>query len=480
MTEDAPARLIFPALRWSSRSGFEHERDTIEAALHIGAGGFCIFGGDASAVAALTDSLRRRSRVPLLIGSDLERGAGQQFPQATQLPPLAAIGSLDDLTTTRHAGELTAREALAVGVNWILAPVADVDLEPRNPIVGSRSIGSDPGRVAAHVAAWIDGCHAEGGLCCAKHFPGHGRTVDDSHATLPHVTAPLAALEHDLEPFRAAVDAGADAVMTAHVVFDALDAHSPATLSRAVLTGLLRDGLHHDGIIVTDALNMEGVLRAVDGDETRAAVAALNAGCDAILYPADLPRLAAGLDAALGIDLDPGRVADAAARINAIARRASAVTDAGWGVPADRAWADALALRTLVVIRGSPAGHASCDVITVDDDLGGPFAPPARTAFAAALRSDGVDARAADRPSGARPAIIAVYADIRAWKGAPGLSTSGLAAVRDALEADADATVVFFGHPRLTAELPGASILAAWGGEAVMQRAAARWLVQNR
>jgi beta-N-acetylhexosaminidase len=175
-------RLVFPALRWHSETGFTDERDTIDTALRLGAGGFCIFGGSAAAVSELTASLRQRSHVPLLIGSDLERGAGQQFPEATQLPPLAALGSLDDLTATRHAAELTAREALALGVNWIFAPVADVDLEPRNPIVGSRSFGTDPVRVAAQVAAWIDGCHAEGVLCCAKHFPGHGRTVDDSHA----------------------------------------------------------------------------------------------------------------------------------------------------------------------------------------------------------------------------------------------------------------------------------------------------------
>lgn len=327
----AAGRLVFPALRWHSETGYAAERDTIDTALRLGAGGFCIFGGNAAAVAELTASLRQRSRVPLLIGSDLERGAGQQFPEATQLPPLAALGSLDDLTATRHAAELTAREALALGVNWIFAPVADVDLEPRNPIVGSRSFGADPVRVAAHVAAWIDGCHAEGVLCCAKHFPGHGRTVDDSHATLPRVAVDRSALEHDLEPFRSAIDAGVDALMTAHVVFDALDADAPATLSRAVLAGLLRRELRYDGLIVTDALNMDGVLQAAGGSETRAAIAALNAGCDAILYPAELSGLADALEKAVGGDLDARRVRDATARIDAAAQRAATGGSGAWG-----------------------------------------------------------------------------------------------------------------------------------------------------
>ncbi|HSJ05164.1 MAG TPA: glycoside hydrolase family 3 N-terminal domain-containing protein, partial [Longimicrobiales bacterium] len=284
-------RLLFPALRWSPVTGFDHEQAVIEAALGAGAGGFCIFGGDAVAVSALTSSLRQRSRVPLLIGSDLERGAGQQFPQATPLPPLAAIGYLDDLALTRQAGALTAREARALGINWVFAPVADVDFEPRNPIVGTRAFGRDSARVAAHVAAWVEGCRSEGAACCVKHFPGHGRTTEDSHAVLPRVTAGRDVLEEDLRPFRAAVAAGVDAVMTAHVVYEALDAAAPATLSTGILDGILRGELGFAGLIATDALNMAGILAAAAGDETAAATAAVNAGCDAVLYPSDVAAL---------------------------------------------------------------------------------------------------------------------------------------------------------------------------------------------
>src|SRR5690606_19090652 len=258
----------------------------------------------------------------LLIGADLERGAGQQFRGATPLPPATALAELDDLEVTRRAGELTAQEARALGVNWVYAPVADLDLEPRNPIVGTRSFGSDPARAAAHVTAWIEGCHAGGALSCAKHFPGHGRTVADSHAQLPVVMTGRQGLEKDLAPFRAAVRAGVDSVMTAHVAFPALDASgTPATLSEPIVQGLLRGELGFDGAVATDALIMEGVLEGGGGAES-AAVRAVAAGCDALLYPEDPAAVASALDAALGGRLPRARVEAAASRIERPAERA--------------------------------------------------------------------------------------------------------------------------------------------------------------
>ncbi|HUF49829.1 MAG TPA: glycoside hydrolase family 3 N-terminal domain-containing protein [Longimicrobiales bacterium] len=471
-------RLLFPALRWQEGSGFDHERSTIDDALAIGAGGFIVFGGRARAVAELTAELRERSRVPLLIASDVERGAGQQFTEATALPPLAALGSLVDAAVTRRAGALTARESLALGVNWLYAPVADVDLEPRNPIVGSRSFGTDAAHVAAQVGAWIEGAHEEGALCCAKHFPGHGRTVDDSHAALPRVSASRAELELDLLPFRAAIAAAVDAMMTAHVVYDALDGSTAATLSHAILTVLLREQLDFQGLVVSDALIMEGMLRAGGGSETAAAIAALGAGCDALLYPSDVRMVAAALEQAAGREVDSRRIAEAIGRIDAACARAHSHTDVAWGTATDRAWADDVAVRCCTVARGAPRGAAELDLITIDDDVGGPYPPPARDTFARTLRDAGVTVHDATHPSAARAACLAVYSDIRAWKGSPGLSARATGAVRAALGHDHDATIVFFGHRRLCDDVPGRHLLVAWGGEAVMQRAAARWLVR--
>lgn len=471
-------RLLFPAIRWQHEGGFDAAREGADEALALGVGGFCIFGGTAETVRALTAELRERSTAPLLIASDLERGAGQQFTGATQLPPLAALGALDDLDATRAAANLTAREAIALGVNWIFAPVADVDLEPANPIIGTRSFGAQPSRVAAQVVEWIHGCHDGGALCCAKHFPGHGRTVEDSHAVLPLVDVDRDALRDDLLPFRAAIEAGVDALMTAHVAYLALDpTGSPATLSKPIVTGLLRRTLGFGGLVVTDALIMEGVLRG-GLTEPAASVQAVAAGCDALLYPRDLRGVARALDDAVGDALPEVRALEAIGRIDAAAARATTEeTAAAFGRAEDAAWVAELAVRTLDVVRGEPRVGRSIDLLTVDDDVGGPYAPPARDRFGAALRAAGVDVRAVEGSYPERDLVVAVYCDIRAWKGRPGLSDDAKRTVAAALAIQPAATVVLFGHPRLAHDLSGDALLAAWGGEAVMQEAAARWLV---
>jgi beta-glucosidase-like glycosyl hydrolase len=471
-----PARLVLPALRWHRDSGFAHEAAAVDAALEAGVGGFCIFGGTAGAVRDLTGDLRRRSAQPLLIASDLERGAGQQFGGATRLPPLAALGSLDDTDVTRRAAAITAAEARSVGVNWVYAPVADVNLEQRNPIVGTRAFGSDPHLVARHVDAWVRGCRDAGVLCCAKHFPGHGRTTEDSHAALPRVRHGRDDMEADLLPFRAAIAAGVDAMMSAHVVYDALDPTTAATLSHPVLHGLARGELGFRGIIVSDALNMAGALEAGGGSEGAAAVAALLAGCDALLYPDEPLAVVHALRSAAARPDVLERVREAAARLDAaLASLPVAHADAA-DTATNAAWAGEVALRTMVTCRGTPRVEAVTAVATIDDDLGGPFPAPARTDFTDELQRGGI--RVAEAGAGGHT-IIALYSDIRAWKGAPGLTPRGRDDLERALAAHPDATVILFGHPALARDLPGRNILGAWGGEALMQRAAARWLTHR-
>lgn len=471
------SQLLLPAIRWDPVTRYSRAEPVVNAALAQGVGGFVLFGGEANAVRAMTVDITRRSTTPILIGADLERGAGQQFRGATQLPPLAAIGALDDLSVTRQAAALTAREARAVGVNWIFAPVADLDIESRNPIVGTRAFGADPVRVAAQVTAWIEGCHSEGVLCCAKHFPGHGRTTTDSHAALPVVEATREELETDLTPFRAAVVAGVDAIMTAHVAFPALDpGEVPATLSAPVLETLLRRELGFEGPVVTDAMIMQGVLG--DDDEGLASVRALSAGCDVLLYPSDFEAVADAIDRAHGNELKRARLARALSRVNALAAQAPAAQGA-WGRSVDRAWAVATATRTLRFERGSADIEREFDLITVDDDLGGPYPPPSRSAFLHGLRDAGFDPIPVEELDGARPAVVAVYADIRAWKGTAAIREVAATRVRSALEARPDAVVILFGHPRLARLLPGENLVIGWGGEEIMQRAASRWLADE-
>jgi beta-glucosidase-like glycosyl hydrolase len=175
------APLLIPALRWDSEHGFSHLRRTIDDALGVGVGGFLLAGGPRAAAAELAAELHARAPGPLLIAADAERGAGQQFEGCVALPPLGALGFLDDPPGMRRAGQITARDLRRTAVNWALAPVCDLDVAPGNAIVGSRAAGSDPERVAGLVAEWIDGCQSEGVMACAKHFPGDGRADGDSH-----------------------------------------------------------------------------------------------------------------------------------------------------------------------------------------------------------------------------------------------------------------------------------------------------------
>lgn len=469
-------RLLLPAVRWDAEFGYQREWDALERALEHGVGGFILFGGEAGAVHDLTEELRSRSPHPLLIASDLERGAGQQFRGATPLPPAAALGSLEDIETTRRAGEITARDARAVGVNWVYAPVADVDLEPDNPIIGTRAFGTDPAKVARQVEAWVRGCADGGALSCAKHFPGHGRTVGDSHIERPTVHAERSLLEQDLLPFRALVGAGVDAMMTAHVCYPGLDdGRAPATLSRPILDGLLRREMGFEGMVVTDALIMEGFIAGID--EASAAVIALAAGCDALLYPEDTGAVIAEVDAALrGGRLDPARVAEALGRIERATQRVAGPAAGQWGLEEDRRWALETAIRTLRVVRGEPSLPAGpVRLLEVEDDLGGPFPPYPRTALPAALQAAGVELSESGSP------LVALYSDIRAWKGRPGLSAAAQARVREITDGHPDVTVIFFSHPRLEHEIPTARhLLAAWGGEALMQEAVAALLTGER
>ncbi|MBX3471222.1 MAG: glycosyl hydrolase family 3, partial [Planctomycetes bacterium] len=319
--EPLALQVVIPVLDLRGGDGRPAPAAALEAARDLarrGVGGFILFGGDIDTLAADLAALRAAAPRGLLVAADLERGLGQQVRGGAHLPPLLALGAADDEDLARRAGEAVAREALAVGVDWLLGPVLDLADEPRNPIVGTRSLGPDPARVAALGAAVIEGVQAAGGLACAKHFPGHGATTDDSHAALPVVQRPADALRaRDLAPFRRAVAAGVASVMSAHVVYPTLSSTGrPATLDPTLVQGLLREELGFEGLVVTDALIMDGVLvdRAGEGES---ACLALEAGCDALLYPKDPLAVAAAV--AAWAAADPAREARQIARLRRLA-----------------------------------------------------------------------------------------------------------------------------------------------------------------
>ena len=245
-------------------------------------------------ITALSNGLQESSTAddgnPLLISTDQEHGLVVRIgPPATQLPGAMALGATHDTEAARDAAVISGSELRAMGLNVNFAPDADVNVNPANPVIGIRSFGSDAEHVAGFAAAQVEGYQARGDLAATvKHFPGHGDTEDDSHTDLPQIDHTYEEWQEvDAPPFRAAIDAGVGAIMSAHIQFPALDATlTPATLSKPILTGLLREELGYEGVIVTDSLAMEGV-REGYGDD-RIPVLALLAGVDMLLMPVDL------------------------------------------------------------------------------------------------------------------------------------------------------------------------------------------------
>ena len=243
--------------------------------------------------ADLLNRLQRSSRLPLLVAADFERGLSMRLNGATVFPHAMAFGATGKTANAEAFGRITALEARAIGVHWNFFPDADVNSNPANPIINTRSFGEDPTQVGDFVAAYIRGAHQGSMLTTAKHFPGHGDTAADSHLGLAQVTGDRARLEAvELPPFRRAIQAGVDAVMVAHVTVPALDSepNRVATTSRAIVDGLLKEKMGFQGIVVTDALDMAALTRlyAQNGGIGRAAVDSFNAGNDVLIIPADL------------------------------------------------------------------------------------------------------------------------------------------------------------------------------------------------
>jgi beta-N-acetylhexosaminidase len=256
--------------------------------------------------AALTNRLQRDSKYPLLIAADFERGLSMRLVGATAFPAAMAFGAAGDKNLARQFGRISARESRAIGVQWNWFPVADVNSNPANPIIDTRSFGEDPAVVSEMVAAYIEGARSEGLLTTAKHFPGHGDTDTDSHLTLARVPATMDRLNAvELAPFRSAIAAGVDAVMVGHLMVPAVepDPNRPASISAHLIEDLLQGQLGFKGLVVTDGMDMAGLTHVFSGSEaeisSKAAVAAVEAGEDIVILPGDLAGAYNGLVSAV-------------------------------------------------------------------------------------------------------------------------------------------------------------------------------------
>jgi beta-N-acetylhexosaminidase len=288
--------------------------DWIRRFLAEGGGGIVLFAYNVPTrerLRALCEALRGE-RGDVLLAIDEEGGdvTRLEWETGSSYPGGAALGSVDDPALTEAVAASIGAELADAGVNWNLAPVADVNV-PANPVIGTRAFGSGPPLVARHVAAYVRGIESRGVAACAKHFPGHGSTEQDSHLELPSLVGDV---EDGLPPFRAAIGAGVHSIMTAHVRVHEL----PATLDGALIDGLLREELGFDGVVMADALEMKGVSATIGVE--RAAVLALAAGADALCVGHDLGEEAvAAIRAALVTSVDEERLHEAAGRVTRLA-----------------------------------------------------------------------------------------------------------------------------------------------------------------
>ncbi|MDX1624368.1 MAG: glycoside hydrolase family 3 N-terminal domain-containing protein [Gemmatimonadota bacterium] len=498
---DLAAQLVCVPLR--GHAGDAEEREGFLAGLErCGWGGVIVFGGDLEAVADLLAEARVRVPIPPLATGDFERGIGQQFPAAgTAFPPLMALGAAGDTSLARSAGEAIGRELRAAGFHVDFWPVADLANEPSNPIVSSRAAAGDPDVAARIVEAVVEGLQAAGIAATLKHFPGHGRTTVDSHETLPVVEADRARILAEAEPFRSGIAAEAKVAMTAHVAYPLLEPDGardrPATFSRAIVTDLLRGELGFDGLVCTDALMMGAVAGESPGE---AAVRALEAGVDWLLYPDDPAAVREGVVAALGEgSLERALVEASVARLFALKAwagcgkappsspaatssplaetvAAEALTARPPDPPAGEEWPDRA--RWIVVLDGGiepeeivlmeelEAGAA--DRLVVVDAAGDPGIPSPRVEEVRAACAGTVVA-------------CAVFNPVRAWKGRAGLSDPARGIVDAACRPAEEAVLILFSDPRIVSEVHAPPrVVWAYGEDAASQRAVVAFLRGER
>ncbi len=511
---------------WDDPAG---ERARIEReVVSEGVCGYCVFGGELERTRRLNREMTEVAGRTLLVASDLEQGLGQQVRGGTVFPSQMAVGAAsasgleggssfaDGAKPGSESGggrsspgalagrvaRAVGREAAAVGVNVVLAPVADLATEPANPIIDVRSYGASPERAAVLVAAAVSGLQAAGVAATAKHFPGHGDTSVDSHIDLPVVTADRATLERrELPPFRAAIGAGARLVMTGHLAFPALTGdETPATLAPEVGEALLREELGFDGVVITDAMLMGGVAKRFGPAE--ASVRAILAGADIVLMPSDLEAALDGVAAAVA----SGRLADERV-IRSLERMDDLLSWLETSAPASGAAADTPSDEVLSEHARLAAEVAARAVTLVSEDPRRAPATersaPARVALAALVDAErppdlrvltswaeerpGADAlRVVSERTGARELqeidrsaagseafFLFVFDQPAAWKGRTGFAGELANWADHVLAAAPSSAAAVFAGPRLLDAFPGAGrLLCCYDGSPAMQEAA--------
>ncbi len=487
----------------------EYIRELNDLVVKSGIGGLIFFGGEVYETAELTNAFQKLAKIPLLMASDFERGTGNQVTGATLFPPLMSLGAAGSEELAYGMGRVTALEGRAMGIHMTYAPVVDVNINPDNPIINTRAVGADPELVSRIAAAFIRGAQENGMIATAKHFPGHGDTAQDSHSLLPTIEADIDRLEKvELFPFRAAVDAGVRAVMTAHLFVPALDPTPglPATLSAPILTGVLREKLGFRGLIVTDALEMAGVTNAYSTEE--ASLRAVLAGVDQLLLPPEPAKVIAYLAAAVRdgriplrrVDESARRILEAKAALGLPRNRFVRIEDLERRIASrpflDQALKTFESSTTLVKNEGGilplTAGAGKIAVLALSSDLGDYFAGRAfvtamtkRFPGAAAFYADADTGRevlddAFAEAGGAEIVVIALFSRVSAGKGSVDLEPKHVDLIKKlaALEKGPAVVVVSFGSPYFLRHFPDVdAYLCMYRNTPETQEIAARALV---
>jgi beta-N-acetylhexosaminidase len=455
--------------------------------------------------AELTNEMQRRAKVPLLIGADFESGTGMRLDEGTSFPSAMAVGATNDPNLAYTIGKVIALESRAAGVHWIFAPDADVNNNPDNPIINIRSFGENPKSVGEFVAQEIRGIEDNGGLATAKHFPGHGDVSVDSHLALPTVPGDRKALEAtELVPFRAAISANVGSVMPGHLAVPAFepDASVPATTSRKILTGLLRDELKYKGLVVTDAMDMGGVTSRYPPGE--AAVRAVEAGADVLLMPPVPDAAMAGLEGAVRsgritekrVDESVRRILQAKSRLGLDRNRLADIEhlDAKFARPEFAAQAQSIADRGVTLLRDTahllpldatkPLRVLLVSLSADADPYPGETIEPEirwRVDSLKALRADmqfaNVSTLKLPPADSYDVAIAALFVRVADRKGNVGLPDEQRAFVNQMIAAGKPTAVIAFGSPYLIEGFPGVGTwLAEFSTNSVSQVAAVRAL----
>lgn len=474
MASSHPARLVFPGFT----VGVDDPR-LAERLVDLGVGGFCLYGGEYREIAALTAELQSRAAAPLLFCADYEDGLATHCAGGTALSANMGLGAAGSQALAFEKGAITGCESRAIGVRWVFAPVCDLAASPANPIVNVRAFSNEPAEVVRLARAFLRGLKSEGVLGCVKHFPGHGRTVKDSHLDLPVVKTARAELERtDLVPFRELLDESGS-TMTAHLLVPAMekDKKIPYSLSADVRT-TLRGTLKFDGLITTDALNMKAI--ADRFPELEAAKRALLGGSDLVLVPGAPEKLVLDLCEAVESDAELARAAaEGNRRLEAALAALGPAKEAGLDVVGCAAHKQAAAkmAEACLAWAGAPAPKLSGKVVYWEPETD---APDERlgAAFVDELGKNGLEVVAGDGTSVPKDAALVVgcFLSPRAYTGRITWDAATVGRTRRLLAASAGKSlIVSFGSPFVFEDysVPG---LCAFARSEETQRAAAKVL----